>query len=402
MDLGEDLKAMEDVSRFIDEGLSYFNKGEYTQAIDCFQKLLQINPRDGYAYNNIGCAYLSLKKYQHAVESFRKAVEFEPMDSKSWSNMGLAHRELSEYKEAFECYRKAVELNPQDSIALFGLGRICLVLGEPKGSIDFFQRSISINPNNADACWNLGNAYGLLKQFTEAIECFQKGIQLQPGFSELHYSLGVAYGASGQAPEAAVSFRKTIELDPHNADAYYNLGIASSRVGLIDEAKDSFKKAVELYKKQGDDAKAEEAVGRLNQLITVPMSAVSNYPKPDRSNFNPNFVKTPDNDVLDISWNEGILSDGRPFRVEYWCQDQVSMLTYFFSTKGMQNASDDDFVKLLEREGLLKFKSDDKRFVTGKTLLDSSGNEMWSVNVVIGDEEGTFAKDLYPLNKYSK
>lgn len=39
-----------------------------------------------------------------------------------------------------------------------------------------------------------------------------------------------------------------------------------------------------------------------------------NYPAPYRSSHTPNFVKTPENDVLDLCWAEGVLSDGRPFR----------------------------------------------------------------------------------------
>lgn len=41
------------------------------------------------------------------------------------------------------------------------------------------------------------------------------------------------------------------------------------------------------------------------------------YPKPNRSDFKPNLKRTHKNDVLDIGWNEGVLSDGRPYRREY-------------------------------------------------------------------------------------
>src|SRR5919108_979088 len=109
------------------------------------------------------------------------------------------------------------------------------------------------------------------------------------------------------------------------------------------------------------------------------------YPKPDRSAFQPNFVKTPENDVLDIGWNEGQLTDGRPYRMEFWCQDQVSVLTYFFSTKGLENATNAELKALLVREGLVSFVSD-RQYVSGAQLTDASGHEMWSVNVVVGDD----------------
>ena len=53
------------------------------------------------------------------------------------------------------------------------------------------------------------------------------------------------------------------------------------------------------------------------------------YPKSNRSNQTQNYVKSEENTVLDIGWNEGILSDGRPYRAECWAEDQVTMLTFF-------------------------------------------------------------------------
>jgi len=113
-------------------------------------------------------------------------------------------------------------------------------------------------------------------------------------------------------------------------------------------------------------------------------------------------VKTPENDALDVGWQEGILSDGRPFRGEYWCQDQVSILTFFLSQVGLETASDEDFEQLLEREGLLKFKPGEARYLSAAPFVDSAGNDMWSINVVVGDEDGTFIEGGLPIEPYRK
>ena len=54
------------------------------------------------------------------------------------------------------------------------------------------------------------------------------------------------------------------------------------------------------------------------------------FPYPDRSQQRVRLERDADG-VMDIGWCEGLLSDGRPFRVEMWAQDQVSCLTIFFS-----------------------------------------------------------------------
>jgi hypothetical protein len=126
-----------------------------------------------------------------------------------------------------------------------------------------------------------------------------------------------------------------------------------------------------------------------------------NYPAPYRSGHRPNFVKTPENDILDLCWAEGVLSDGRPFRAECWCQDQVTMLTFFVSTTGLEAASQEELADLLVREGLVQFASG-QRYVDSSKWLDDAGNEMWSINVVVGDEDSTFVSNsvsLYPYNR---
>lgn len=125
------------------------------------------------------------------------------------------------------------------------------------------------------------------------------------------------------------------------------------------------------------------------------------FAKPDRSEQKRNFVKTPENDVLDLVSGEGVLSDGRPYVVEFWCQDQLSLLTYFLPRKGIEDASVESMKSLLVREGLLSFTSD-RQYVSVMPFCDGSGNDILSVNVVVGEERSTFVSDYVPLRPYDK
>ena len=123
-------------------------------------------------------------------------------------------------------------------------------------------------------------------------------------------------------------------------------------------------------------------------------------PRPERSTFKPNFHKSDENPALDIGWAEGTLKDGRPYRAECWAEDGVTSLTLFFSTIGIEEFTDADFAALLEAEGLMQFTGE-RRYVAAAPLTDSSGNGMWSVNVVVGDDEETFVIDQLQLRAYA-
>jgi len=125
-----------------------------------------------------------------------------------------------------------------------------------------------------------------------------------------------------------------------------------------------------------------------------------NAPKPDRSDNLPNLRKTAENPVLDIGWNEGFLSDTRPYRVEVWAEDQISSVTFFMSTNGIENYSNAQFADLLEREQLIAFQPDQRRSAAAMPFTDASGNSVWSVNVVTGDDEETFVDVLTTIRPY--
>ena len=117
---------------------------------------------------------------------------------------------------------------------------------------------------------------------------------------------------------------------------------------------------------------------------------MTHYPKPDRSTFQPNLEKTPENDALDIGWAEGILSDGRPFRMEYWCQDQCSIATFFFSTTGLNFTSQAKVRDFLAREGLVRYRTSAGN-ATGGRVTDDAGNKMWSWTVLFAADDDTIA-----------
>jgi hypothetical protein len=105
--------------------------------------------------------------------------------------------------------------------------------------------------------------------------------------------------------------------------------------------------------------------------------------------------------IIDIGWCEGVLSDGRAFRAEMWAQDQISMLTIFFSAMGMEELSQDAMRAFVEEEGLITFAAHPPQRCASSIVDDDVGSEMWSVNVVVGDEDQTFLSSSVPIFRYS-
>lgn len=121
------------------------------------------------------------------------------------------------------------------------------------------------------------------------------------------------------------------------------------------------------------------------------------YPSIDRTNYEVCKVKNGDG-ILDIGWTEGRLSDGRPYRAELWAQDQITVLTVFFSVWGLEDSDTAALSSLIETHGIVSFGSLSAP-VSASLFQDIKENMFWSVNVAVGDEEGTFIESsatIYP------
>ena len=120
------------------------------------------------------------------------------------------------------------------------------------------------------------------------------------------------------------------------------------------------------------------------------------YPVPDRSNFSPN--QRTNDPILregDIGASRGVLPDGRPYQLEGWYAEGITMVTIFFSKLDLEDARAPALLELVS--GLLaeaEVPEPNRRLVlqiaedswgSGHTIEDASGNIMYSLTFVVGN-----------------
>jgi len=83
-------------SRFyLAEGLAFLHTGDNDQAIKAWQRMLDLDPKNAEAANNIGTAYMFKKQPATALQWFQKAADFDPSMQIAKNNMAWAKSELA-------------------------------------------------------------------------------------------------------------------------------------------------------------------------------------------------------------------------------------------------------------------------------------------------------------------
>jgi Tfp pilus assembly protein PilF len=80
------------------------------EALDSYDRALQIDPRREPAWATRGAVLESLGRYEDALRSYDRALEIDPRDASVWSSRGAALGELGRYHEGISALREALEL----------------------------------------------------------------------------------------------------------------------------------------------------------------------------------------------------------------------------------------------------------------------------------------------------
>ena len=100
------------------------------QAVEAYEKVLELNPAAAGALVNLGTIYYRQHKYPEAETYYRDAIEADPNYPLAQFNLGNLYDEQSRLDEAFHHYQKALELNPNYGDAHFNLALLCERTGD--------------------------------------------------------------------------------------------------------------------------------------------------------------------------------------------------------------------------------------------------------------------------------
>jgi len=176
------------------KGVDLAKLGKYEEAIACYDKALEIDPKDESAWYNKGVDLAKLGKYEEAIACYDKALEINPKKESAWCNKGWTLGELGKYEEAIACYDKALEIDPKKESAWYNKGIDLGELGKYEEAIVCYDKALEINPKKESAWYNKGIDLGELGKYEEAIACYDKALEINPKKESAWYAKGFAYG----------------------------------------------------------------------------------------------------------------------------------------------------------------------------------------------------------------
>jgi tetratricopeptide (TPR) repeat protein len=214
----EEIKAIDtmthslDVTSLVTKGLDLHADGKDEEAIQCYDKALKINPNDESVWENKANALGSLDKDEEAIQCYDKALEINPENDYALAMKASHFVTLEKYEEAIQCYDKALEINPENDRVLAMKDQLTKFhesyLSDLQKVKDRNLENIS-DPSNA---FMEGMALLELKKYEEAISYFKKAIPSP----EVDGGLGMCLRKVQKYDESITYFDKALSVEPEN------------------------------------------------------------------------------------------------------------------------------------------------------------------------------------------
>lgn len=167
---------------------------------------------DVLTHFNRGVNFYRQREMTQALQSYQKVIELDPAHVEAYNNMGILYQELGDFNRAQEAYQKALEINPHYEKAQNNLGILFYLNNRYEESITAFQKALDINPRNIESYCNLGALYRKIGQVGKALECYQKALAINPLHGKTHYNIGLLYEHAEKMDPAIYHYQKFIQL----------------------------------------------------------------------------------------------------------------------------------------------------------------------------------------------
>lgn len=233
-------------------GFTSLYLGAEKDALICFQKAIDCDPKYSPAYFGIAFCLQRQGDFEKAIRYLERAHQLQPfpqlpMDppeeispsfhlhdfvqaltkrEKDFREKKKLHhfdlkkmqakklRENERYEEALALLNPLLKIIPEDPELLEEIGLSSFFLRRFRSSTQEFRKAVQQEPT-PDRWYYLGSSLYKEKKLEEALQAFQKAVSLSPQHAAAHYSLGVVLEKLGRAKEAYTAMERALLLNPH-------------------------------------------------------------------------------------------------------------------------------------------------------------------------------------------
>jgi putative PEP-CTERM system TPR-repeat lipoprotein len=260
--------------------LLFLNKKRVDEAIKEAKKVLAQEDDNALAHNVLGSAYLSKGNYAEGLAELNKALELDPSLADVHIKKGLVAMKRGKSQEAESELAAAVRLKPEAQDTRRILALYYMNHNEPAKAIELLNQGIKGGSADAVSYYLIGDAYLAQQKVNEATTYFMKAKEADPKYDLAYLKLASIYFMQDKQEQAIQELRSLVEHSPNNVQALLLLASLAELNSDESEARKTYLRAADTKKPEGIIAAARylQRTGDTGQALKVLNEGISQAP----------------------------------------------------------------------------------------------------------------------------
>ncbi len=147
----------------------------------------------------------------NAIEQYEKVLQIEPKNKEAMRRLTVLYDHLGEFAKAGAYYEKLEKLTPRDANLFNDWGYSCFLQNKYAEAEKHLRHALELKPDHVKARSNLGMALGQQERYQEAFKAFRDAKLSE---ADAHCDLGYVYCCKGKFDDARREYTLASKLDP--------------------------------------------------------------------------------------------------------------------------------------------------------------------------------------------
>jgi FkbM family methyltransferase len=202
--------------------MCHFNLGEYAKAEEYSDIALKKNPEFFKAWLHLGAVYRAQAKLDEALKCFQKANQIDPKSAGVAYRIGEIYNDQGDLNKALELFDITIKVDEEYISAYLAKAEILKKQREFEEAEKVIQTALGIEPRNVGAQVSLGELYKHEGRYDDAIELYEKLIQSHPKVAGIRVNYALCMQELGQFDESEKNYLKAFEDQPDTFESLSN------------------------------------------------------------------------------------------------------------------------------------------------------------------------------------
>ncbi|KAK3942381.1 hypothetical protein QBC46DRAFT_74592 [Diplogelasinospora grovesii] len=187
---------------------------DHDQALRCFKRATQLDPKFAYAYTLQGHEHVENEEYDKALTAYRHAISAEKRHYNAYYGIGRVYEKLGNYEKALSHYHSASMIHPTHAVLICCMGSVLQRQKQTSQALLYFTKATELAPRAPDVRLKKARALLGIGQLQAAQKELMMLKDLAPDRAQVHFLLGKLAKTLRDKKSAVRHFTIALSLDP--------------------------------------------------------------------------------------------------------------------------------------------------------------------------------------------